>query len=83
MKLLQYKSKAFAALLKFVKTAATQFNHKVKGIESDNALDFKDEQCKNLYESNGFIHQTCCVHTEQQNSRVERKHRNILEKQGA
>ena len=77
--LLQHKSEAFEALVKFVKTVATQFNHKVKTIRSDNALEFKDQQCKHLYESNDIIHQTSCVNTAQQNGRVERKYRNILE----
>lgn len=77
--LLQHKSEAFEALLKFVKTAATQFNHKVNVVRSDNALEFKDDQCKHLYESNDIFHQTSCVHTAQQNGKVERKHMNILE----
>ena len=62
-----------------MKTAATQFNCKVRVIRSDDGLEFKDEQCQHLYENYGTIHQTSCVNTAQQNGRVERKHRNILE----
>lgn len=77
--LLQHKSDAFEALTKFVKCAVTQFNQKVRVIRSDNALEFKDTQCQQLYDESGIVHQTSCVHTAQQNGRVERKHRNILE----
>lgn len=62
-----------------MKTAETQFKHKVKVITSDYALEFKDEQCKHLYESNGIIHQISCVNTTKPNGKVKRKHRNILE----
>lgn len=76
---MQQKSEAFEALVNFVKIADTQFNHKVKIIRSDNALEFQDEQCKQLYTNSGIIHQRSCVNTTQQNERAERKHRNILE----
>lgn len=77
--LLQQKSQAFETLLTFVQLAQTQFNSTVKIIRSDNALEFQDIQCQKLYDSYGIIHQTNCVDTAQQNGRVERKHRNILE----
>lgn len=63
--LLQHKSEAYDALARFVKTAATQFNCKVKVVRSDNALEFKGNQCRQLYEKFGIIHQTTCVNTAQ------------------
>lgn len=77
--LLQHKSQAFETLLTFVKLAQTQFNSTVKVIRSNNALEFQDVECQKLYNTLGIVHQTSCVDTAQQNGRVERKHRNILE----
>lgn len=54
--LLQQKSEAFEALANFVKIADTQFNHKVRAIRSDNALEFQDDQSKQLYNNSGIIH---------------------------
>ncbi|KAL2921093.1 Retrovirus-related Pol polyprotein from transposon RE1 [Bienertia sinuspersici] len=77
--LLKQKSEAFETIERFVMVAANQFESKVKLIRSDNALEFDDSQCNKLYHQHDIIHQTSCVDTPQQNGRVERKHRSILE----
>lgn len=63
------------SLFKFVKS---QFGKLVKRIRSDNVLEF-DGPLREFYNDNGIIHETSCVDTPQQNGRIERKHRNILE----
>ncbi|GAA0153319.1 transmembrane signal receptor [Lithospermum erythrorhizon] len=54
----------------------TQFHRCVKILRSDNGQEFL---ClKNFYDETGLLHQTSCVGTAQQNGRVERKHRHVL-----
>ena len=77
--LLKVKSDAFTAIESFVNMAKTQFEKEVKVIRSDNALEFDDKKCRPFFEKLGIIHQTSCSDTPQQNGRVERRHRNILE----
>ena len=50
----------------------------MKAVRSDNGLEFKSGPMKQCYFDNGIIHQTSCVDTLQQNSRVEHKYRHIL-----
>jgi len=53
-----------------------QFSKKVKRFRSDNGSEFV---ClTRFFQEKGIIHETSCVHTPQQNGRVERKHRHIL-----
>ena len=53
-----------------------QFSKEVKVVRSDNGTEF---MCMSrFFRENGIIHQTSCVATPQQNGRVERKHRHIL-----
>ena len=53
-----------------------QFSRKVKVIRSDNGIEF---MCLSaFFREHGIIHETSCVGTPQQNGRVERKHRHIL-----
>ena len=53
-----------------------QFSRKVKVIRSDNGIEF---MCLSaFFREHGIIHETSCVYTPQQNGRVERKHRHIL-----
>lgn len=60
----------------FVALVQTQFSKKVKTIKSDNGTEFL---ClSRFFQENGIPHDTSCVYTPQQNGRVERKHRHIL-----
>ncbi|GJT64366.1 retrovirus-related pol polyprotein from transposon TNT 1-94 [Tanacetum coccineum] len=53
-----------------------QFNKQVKVVRSDNGTEFI---CMDDYfRKHGIVHETSCVGTPQQNGRVERKHRHIL-----
>lgn len=62
--------------LNFVALINRQFGQKIKRVRSDNGTEFK---CLNAYfQKNGIIFETSCVGTPQQNGRVERKHKHIL-----
>ncbi|GJX00624.1 cysteine-rich receptor-like protein kinase 8 [Tanacetum coccineum] len=63
----------------FFKLVSTQFEKQVKIVISDNALEFVKGQCGPYLSSQGIVHQTSCVDRPQQNGRVERKHRYILD----
>ncbi|XP_021775484.1 uncharacterized protein LOC110739325 [Chenopodium quinoa] len=60
----------------FCAMAKTQFGRKVKVVRSDNGQEFLS--LRSFFAKKGFLHQTSCVNTAQQNSRGERKHRHIL-----
>lgn len=56
--------------------ADTQFGKTIKKVCSDNGTEF---MClSSFFRNKGIIHQTSCVGTPQQNGRVERKHRHLL-----
>ncbi|KAL2924544.1 Retrovirus-related Pol polyprotein from transposon TNT 1-94 [Bienertia sinuspersici] len=56
-----------------------QFGAKVKTIRSDNGTELIKEQCTRLFAEKGIIHQRSVPKVPQQNSRVERKHKHLLE----
>ncbi|KAJ4769875.1 Retroelement pol polyprotein-like [Rhynchospora pubera] len=72
------KSETYQLLKSFCKMVQTQFGKSVKCVRSDNGLEFKSHQMNQFYTECGILHQTSCVYTPQQNGRVERKHRHIL-----
>ena len=48
-------------------------------MRSDNALEFDTSECQHFFAKNDIVHQTSCVDKPQQNGRVERKYRHLLE----
>lgn len=60
----------------FFKMVERQFNKRVRVVRSDNGGEFMG--MKSYFAAEGILHQTSCVYTPQQNGRVERKHRHIL-----
>ncbi|KAK4395433.1 Retrovirus-related Pol polyprotein from transposon TNT 1-94 [Sesamum angolense] len=57
----------------------TQFGAVIKTLRSDNGSEFLNKDCQSLFHELGIIHQTSCTYTPQQNGRVERKHRHLLD----
>lgn len=55
-----------------------QFGVKVQTLRSDNGTESFNIICSNLLSSLGFVHQSSCAYTPQQNGVVERKHRHII-----
>ncbi|XP_010278082.1 PREDICTED: uncharacterized protein LOC104612388 [Nelumbo nucifera] len=74
--LMAEKSEVGANIVKFCAMVMTQFDSKVRVIRSDNGSEFV--ALSNYCNIHGIIQQTSCVGTPQQNGRVERKHRHIL-----
>ncbi|KAL0315862.1 UNVERIFIED_CONTAM: Copia protein [Sesamum radiatum] len=77
--LLKHKNQVSSILANFCSMVHTQFDTKIKTIRSDNGTEFFNSECKQLFQSLGLIHQTSCTYTPQQNGRVERKHRHLLD----
>lgn len=74
--LLCEKSEAPNTLKRFLAFVERQFEKRVKVIRSDNGTEFT---ClRNCFGELGIVHQVSCVDLPQQNGRVERKHRHIL-----
>ena len=74
--LLLEKSEVKQVLQNFCAYTEKQFGKHVRKVRSDNGSEF---MCmSSFFRSNGIVHQTSCVATPQQNGRVERKHRHIL-----
>lgn len=74
--LLAAKSEVSITLQFFFAMVHRQFDKRVKVVRSDNRTKF---MCmKSYFTREEIIHQMSCVGTPQQNSRVERKHRHIL-----
>lgn len=77
--LLQFKSDYLSTMKSFYNYVEVHFKEKIRNIRSDNALEFADEKCRQFYAEKGIRHQTSCVNRPQQNARVERRHRYVLE----
>ena len=74
--LLLDKKEVSVTLCNFIALVKRQFNKQVKTVRSDNGTEFT---CLgNFFRKHGILHETSCIHTPQQNGRVERKHRHIL-----
>jgi len=76
--LMNDKSEASQLIQNFCQIINTQFGVKIKTIRSDNGREFTSGSMQKFYNDNGIVHQRSCVDTPQQNGRVERKHRHIL-----
>lgn len=77
--LLQNKSYYGATLQDFCSYVENHFHSSIKTIRTDYAPEFSDKFCIKFMREHGIVHQTTCSHRPQQNARVERKHRHILE----
>ncbi|KAL2249992.1 UNVERIFIED_CONTAM: Copia protein [Sesamum indicum] len=74
-----HKSQAQEKLEQFYNLIHTQFDCKIKQIKTDNGTEFTNENCQIFFKNKGIIHQKSCAYTPQQNGKVERKHRHLLE----
>ena len=70
------KREVFKMFMSFIAMIERQFSQKLKIVRSDNGTEFN---CmKDYFVASGILFQTSCVGTPQQNGRVERKHKHIL-----
>lgn len=65
-----------SSIRNFFTMIKTQFGKTIKTFRSDNGTEFT--QMRAFFDEQGTLFQTSCVSTPQQNGRVERKHRHIL-----
>ena len=72
------KSQVFSNFQLFKNRVETQFNTKIKQIQTDSGGEYQN--VSKLIESLGIIHRVSCPHTQEQNGAVERRNRIIIEK---
>ena len=77
--LMKHKSEAYTYLTTFCSMVNTQFEYSVQVVKSDNGTEFTSNAMKDYFYKHGILLQTSCTGTPQQNGRVERKHKHILE----
>ncbi|KAL2893587.1 Retrovirus-related Pol polyprotein from transposon TNT 1-94 [Bienertia sinuspersici] len=77
--LLNDKSQVRHILEHFLAYVENHFNKSIKIIRSDNGTEIVQDYCEELFGKKGIIHQRSVVGVPQQNGRVERKHRTLLE----
>ncbi|KAL2920586.1 Retrovirus-related Pol polyprotein from transposon RE1 [Bienertia sinuspersici] len=77
--MLRNKSEVVSVMEHFLFLIENQFGKTIKCIRSDNARELTEGRMKEIYQKKGIIHQRSCVETPEQNSKVERKHRHLLE----
>ena len=77
--LLHNKLQVVKTITDFLVLIETQFGKKVKSIRSDNGTEIIKDQCMNLFAEKGIFHQKSVPYVPQQNGRVERKHKHLLE----
>lgn len=77
--LMEFKSDFLDKLKMFCAHVKVRFKADIQTLRTDNAPEFGDSKCTEFYAARGITHQTSCPYRPQQNSRVERKHRQILE----
>ncbi|XP_074306218.1 uncharacterized protein LOC141641459 [Silene latifolia] len=74
--LLLDKTEVSDMFMSFIHMVQTQFSKSLKNVRSDNGTEFNS--MTGYFFQNGIKFETSCVGTPQQNGRVERKHRHIL-----
>lgn len=74
---LKHKSEAFCAFKQFYKLIETQFNSKLKVLQTNGGGEFRP--FTKFLNDLGILHRFTCPHTSHQNGTVERKHRQIVE----
>ncbi|XP_010412990.1 PREDICTED: uncharacterized protein LOC104699374 [Camelina sativa] len=74
--LLVDKTEVARHLKNFLAFTKRQFGEDVRTVRSDNGLEFLS--MTKFFHEQGIVHERSCVYTPEQNGRVERKHRHIL-----
>ncbi|XP_074302539.1 uncharacterized protein LOC141634162 [Silene latifolia] len=77
--LMKFKTQVASILSTFFAQVENQFNKTVKMVRSDNGTEIFQEECAHLFNTKGILHQRSVPGVPQQNGRVERKHRHLVE----
>lgn len=73
------KTQVLQVISAFLAYVTKQFGTSVKSIRSDNGTEIVQHSCTSLFTSLGIVHQKSIPGNPQQNGRVERKHRHLLD----
>ena len=76
---MKHRSELLQVYSNFTKMVETQFSKRIKIFGSNNALEYTQYAFQAVLHSYGTVHQLTCPGTSQQNGRVERKLRHILD----
>ena len=76
---MKHRSELLQTYSNFAKMVETQFSKRIKIFRFDNALEYTQYAFQAVLHSYGTVHQLTCSGTSQQNGRVERKLRHILD----
>jgi len=76
---LKHKSDVFSKFLQFVKMSEKQTGNKIRRIKSDRGLEFNNEQFHQYINKEGIIQEFSSPYTPEQNGRIERENRFIIE----
>ncbi|KAI5727868.1 hypothetical protein M8J77_007947 [Diaphorina citri] len=76
---LKSKDETFSKLEAFIKLVENQFGKTIKCLRSDNGTEIKNKDTKKLLESLGVFHTNSVAYTPQQNGRIEREMRTVVE----
>ncbi|KAH9689179.1 retrovirus-related pol polyprotein from transposon RE1 [Citrus sinensis] len=77
--LMKSKDEVNSLFQRFHKMATTQFQTQIRVLHTDNGGEYMSTAIQQFLKSQGFVHQTTCVGTPQQNGIAERKNRHLLE----
>ncbi|KAL3634153.1 hypothetical protein CASFOL_021207 [Castilleja foliolosa] len=75
--LLKLKSEVVNTFIHFHSYVKTQFNAKIKSMQSDGGTEYKP--LGEFFRKEGIVHRLSCPYTPQQNGCAERKHRHVVE----
>ncbi|GJS44908.1 cysteine-rich receptor-like protein kinase 8 [Tanacetum coccineum] len=73
------KDHATSQIKTFHSYVSNHFHKTIQTIRSDNGSEFLNSSLSTFFDHLGITHQTSCPYTPQQNARVERKHKQLLE----
>lgn len=76
---LKHKNETAAKLETFLRLVENQFDRKVKTLRSDNGTEIKNRNTQQILERLGVFHSKSSAYTPQQNGRIEREMRTIVE----
>ncbi|CAB0040444.1 unnamed protein product [Trichogramma brassicae] len=77
--LLKTKDEAVAKLKAYVKLVENQFGKMIKTLRSDHGTEIKNASAKEIMDSLGIFHSKSSTYTPQQNGRIEREIRTVVE----
>ncbi|KAK9676691.1 hypothetical protein RND81_11G093700 [Saponaria officinalis] len=76
---IKHKTQVGSVIEGFVNQVKTQYDAKVRVVRSDKGTEILQETCLKLFLAEGIMHQRSVARVPQQNGRVERKHRHLVE----